>query len=101
MSRLTVSTLSSALKDMWDLSLGADPAERSTYYLISKYRAKISERLLRLQQEILERARPRAKERFEELVYAPNPFLEFMKKDRDTDRFSGKYLPVPLKVVSA
>ena len=75
----------------------ADPTDLAKYFLIQRYKDKVSQRLIKEQKIIYERMMKEGKETAQrlmrELVMAPNSVLSQIPK---SEGFSGKYLPVPL-----
>lgn len=76
--------------------VGSLPAKKSIkYWLISKYEDRISERLKKEKQRLLNEGKLLFDESFKKAMSTSNPFLNMIKKE--SDGLVGKYVPVPLE----
>lgn len=75
----------------WVASL--DESEISKYYLICKYKDKVSQRLLQEKESLLKKGEISFRDKMHYVLNRPNPFFSLLKKQQD---FSGSYVPVPI-----
>ena len=89
----TVKDLLPILKELYDIHFKYESVEKTQYYLISKFKDKVSSRLLERYKVLRKLGEEGAKEMFKSLVYSKNPWLARLPKADTT----GKYYPVPIK----
>jgi hypothetical protein len=67
--------------------------EQKEYYLISKYKSKVSRRLINRQKELYEKGKIEFSVTLKLMITGPNPFLRMIPKDFSTKSY---YPTIPL-----
>ncbi len=68
--------------------------DRRTYYLIDRYRDKVSARLLTVQEKLRAKGKLAFDASLREMLDRPNPLLRLIPKGED---YVGAYVPVPIR----
>lgn len=68
------------------------------YQLITRYQDKVSQRLRLQREELLATGKEKFQATMKDLIMAPNPFLDLIKKDTAAPFSSPPVLPFPRKV---
>lgn len=87
----SISTLSELITEYYDIACLPE-SDQAKYRLISKYRDKVSKRLLDEKKELREKARGLFADFLCETLMKPNPFLAMLKNESQLSH----YYPVPI-----
>jgi hypothetical protein len=87
-----VNTFSYLFKLHYNIGLGLNKKEQAEYYLIERYIDQVSDRLIKRQQQLIDKANIEGPKQMRLLTAHPNPFLTMIP----TSEFGGKYPPVPI-----
>jgi hypothetical protein len=86
-------SLAKALDEFYAVS-SLPESEVAKYWLIEKYKDKVSERLLREQKTLYKKGSAIRDDAWRRLIAKDNPWLKMIEKT--AYNFAGKYIPVPL-----